>query len=147
MRRSINCHIKGFPADRLADGRSDHPIVVSTSTNVKAIFGGHWGQPICGRPPLSSLADLPFRRRCHEAWTPSQGPSERKEYIPMRTLYIRWILPVVALLVIATAFVLGAFSPTVGAHAASHHAKTTTTTSTSTKPTSPTSIFDSYWGH
>jgi len=51
----------------------------------------------------------------------------------MRNLYIRWILPVIALLVIATALVMGNIAG-AGAASVKHH-KTTTITSVTQTPT------------
>src|SRR5579859_6608575 len=108
------------------------------------IFGGHGGNPLWSPTLVVALEDLPFPPPVARGLDAIPGPPETKGIeIPMRNLYIRWILPVIALLVIATALALGAFSPTLGAHAASH-SKTTTTTST-TKTKAP-NIFNFYVG-
>jgi hypothetical protein len=64
----------------------------------------------------------------------------------MRKQYIRWILPVVALLIVTTILVLG---PALFSHAASTTTTTTTTTTTKTPtPTAtPTSTMKPNWSY
>ena len=71
-------------------------------------------------------------RRVHDGRTDGDLPKERE--LKMFKQMIRWIVPVVALLLIATALLLAPAITSI--HAASSHTHTTTTTAKTTTPTS-----------
>ena len=60
----------------------------------------------------------------------------------MRKQYIRWILPIIALLVIATVVVL---SPLVSSHAQANISKPTNAITTPTVTTTKNSVKPDYW--